>query len=261
MLENAQTALNLDPDSGAAHTALAYLDDFVLAMERVRRPFRCSVGVESQRSRAAQLLCDSFESSQGRYREAMLMAERILELSPPSRDVALSTFGSRMCIPATSTRRSTFSARRWRSIPRTDAARINLGYINARRGNARGGRTRIPPRRGIHGRPSVPDYDRGSGLWLLENRLRGRGQERCSSRLRDVADERSIGAGTWVLAYLAIGEEQQALEALDDLLEKIENHQPDSGWFDSMVIKHNVTGDPVLEEPRFKERRDRIRGS
>jgi len=28
-----------------------------------------------------------------------------------------------------------------------------------------------------------------------------------------------------------------------------------------MVIKHNVTGDPVLEEARFKERRDRIRGS
>jgi hypothetical protein len=51
------------------------------------------------------------------------------------------------------------------------------------------------------------------------------------------------------------------LEWFDKLLEKIENHEPDAGWFNSMVIKHNHTGDPVLEEARFKERRDRIRGS
>jgi hypothetical protein len=60
---------------------------------------------------------------------------------------------------------------------------------------------------------------------------------------------------------LAIGAEEEALEWLDNLLRKIENHEPDAGWFSSMVIKHNVTGDPLLEEARFKERRDRIRGS
>ena len=80
-------------------------------------------------------------------------------------------------------------------------------------------------------------------------------------QIQNVADERSVGAGTWALAYLAIGAERQALESLDDLLEKIENHQPDTGFFNDMLIKHNISGDPVLEEPRFKERRDRIRGS
>jgi hypothetical protein len=80
-------------------------------------------------------------------------------------------------------------------------------------------------------------------------------------QIQDAADGQSIGAGTWALAYLAIGAEQQALEALDNLLDKIENHEPDPAWFGSMIIKHNVIGDPVLEEARFKERRDRIRGS
>ena len=80
-------------------------------------------------------------------------------------------------------------------------------------------------------------------------------------QLQNAADERSIGAGTWALAYLAIGAEQQALEWFDQLLEKIENHEPDTGWFNLLIIKHDLTGDPVLEEARFKERLDRIRGS
>jgi hypothetical protein len=79
--------------------------------------------------------------------------------------------------------------------------------------------------------------------------------------LQDVAQGQSVGASTWAIAYLAIGAEQQALEWLDNLLEKIENHEPDPGWFSLMIIKHNITGDRVLEEPRFKERRERIRGS
>jgi hypothetical protein len=79
--------------------------------------------------------------------------------------------------------------------------------------------------------------------------------------LQNVAQERSVGAGTWAIAYLAIGAEEQALEWLDNVLKKIENHEPDAGWFNLMVIKHNITGDRVLENPRFKERRQRIRGS
>jgi len=58
-----------------------------------------------------------------------------------------------------------------------------------------------------------------------------------------------------------MGEDEQALEWLDKLIEKIGNHEPDAAWFNSMIIKHNITGDPVLEEARFKERRERIRGS
>jgi hypothetical protein len=80
-------------------------------------------------------------------------------------------------------------------------------------------------------------------------------------QIQSAADERSIGASTWALSYLAIGDEQQALQALDDLVDKIENHEPDAGWFNSMLIKHNVAGDPVLEEMQFKQRRARIQGS
>ena len=79
--------------------------------------------------------------------------------------------------------------------------------------------------------------------------------------VQSVAAAGTLGDGTQALAYLAIGAEDQALEWLDRALLKIAAHQPDAGWFNLMVLKHNVTGDPVLDGPRFKERRQRIRGS
>jgi tetratricopeptide (TPR) repeat protein len=138
--------------------------------------------------------------------------------------------------------------------------RINLGYVNARRGNAE------EAARAFRG---VEDFTEGrrspnltAGLAYSYSRI-GDAREamRLFEDLQNVAQERSVGAGTWAIAYLAIGAEEQALEWLDNVLKKIENHEPDAGWFNLMVIKHNITGDRVLENPRFKERRQRIRGS
>ena len=139
-------------------------------------------------------------------------------------------------------------------------ARINLGYVNARRGNAEdAARAFRRVEEYTEGRRS-PNLTAGLAYGYARS---GYAKEAMAlvQQIQNVADERSIGAGTWALAYLAIGAEPQALEWLDILLDKIENHEPDTGWFNLMTIKHNVSGDPVLEEPRFKERRDRIRGS
>lgn len=67
-----------------------------------------------------------------------------------------------------------------------------------------------------------------------------------------------VGAGSWPLGYLAIGDEAQAYRWLDRAVSKIERHEPDEGFFNLMIIKANVVANPVLEEPRFKELRQRI---
>ncbi|HEX6997687.1 MAG TPA: hypothetical protein VF322_06055 [Gammaproteobacteria bacterium] len=67
-------------------------------------------------------------------------------------------------------------------------------------------------------------------------------------RRRMEADGRT-GAGTLAMAHLAIGEHDRARVG-----------EPDPGWFSLMILKHNLTGDPVLETPPFEERRNRIRG-
>lgn len=67
-----------------------------------------------------------------------------------------------------------------------------------------------------------------------------------------------VGAGSWPLAYLAVGEQERAYEWLNRAVTKIERNQPDEGFFNLMIIKANVQANPVLEQPRFAALRARI---
>lgn len=83
-----------------------------------------------------------------------------------------------------------------------------------------------------------------------------------AARLFEALTERArrgvVGAGSWPLAYLAIGEQERAYEWLNRAVIKIERNQPDEGFFNLMIIKANVQANPVLEEPRFAALRARI---
>jgi tetratricopeptide (TPR) repeat protein len=83
---------------------------------------------------------------------------------------------------------------------------------------------------------------------------------RLYDRLLAMSVERVVGLGTWPLAYLAIGDRAQALEALTRAVEKGERGEPDEGYFNMMIIKANVQNNPVLEEARFVALRERIGG-
>ena len=257
-LEHSQIALSLDPDSGTARTALACLNVILWRWSESSARFASALASNPNDLELLHYYA-IFLSSQGKYREAMPMAERILELSPPSPDslynvwlarvysgdvdAALDVLGDALAID-----------------PAQMAPRINLGYLFARRGKAEeAARAFRRVEESTEGRRTPTT---AAGLAYGYSRI-GYATEAMSlfEQIQDAADQHSIGAGTWALAYLAIGAEHQALAALDDLLEKIEKHEPDSAWFNSMIIKHNITGDPLLEEARFKERRERIRGS
>ena len=67
-----------------------------------------------------------------------------------------------------------------------------------------------------------------------------------------------VGAGTWPLAYLAIGDVESAYRWLERAVEKVERNEPDEGFFNLMIIKANVQANPVLEEPAFAELRAQI---
>jgi TolB-like protein/DNA-binding winged helix-turn-helix (wHTH) protein len=256
--ESARSALSLDPDSAAAHTALAYLDGFFWRWSESSARF--AAAMESNPNDPELLYYYATHlSSRGRFSEALPMAERILALDSPSTqsfynvwlahvysgnvDAALDVLGQALAVD-----------------PLDMPARINLGYMHARRGNAEeAGRAFRRVEEATEGRRAPTTT---AGLAYGYSRIGSAAEaKQLFAQIQSAADERSIGAGTWAVAYLAIGAEQQALQALDDLLGKIERHEPDPAWFATMIIKHNVTGDPLLEQPRFKERRDRIRGS
>jgi tetratricopeptide (TPR) repeat protein len=69
-----------------------------------------------------------------------------------------------------------------------------------------------------------------------------------------------VGAGTWAMAYLAIGNEAEALRQLEIAAEKVRNHEPDQGYLQLMNLRMNFLADPRLAEPRFATVLSRIRG-
>lgn len=258
--ENAQTALKLDPDSGSAYAALGVMHGLFWRWSEAEGAYAAALALNPNDLDALHFYA-VFLTSGGRYREAMPMAQRILELNSfaPGVDslynVWLAHVYSGNVDAALAVLEETLAAE-----PVQMPARINLGFVQVRRGNAEeGARAFRRVEEFTEGRRS-PNMT--AALAYGYSRIGHAGDAmRLFEDLQNVAQKQSIGAGTWAIAYLAIGAEQQALEWLDNLLEKIENHEPDAGWFNLMVIKHNITADRVLDDPRFKERRERIRGS
>jgi TolB-like protein/Flp pilus assembly protein TadD len=74
------------------------------------------------------------------------------------------------------------------------------------------------------------------------------------------SERRSIGAGTWALASLAIGDEAKALEWLEVVAGKAANHEIDEGVYAALNLKMNFMNDPLINDPRFAEVLGRIRG-
>jgi len=76
----------------------------------------------------------------------------------------------------------------------------------------------------------------------------------------EAATGRTVGAGVWAMAYLAVGDSDAARAALEEALGKIENGEPDEGFYNLMNLRLNCLRDPVLEQPVFVGLRERLRG-
>jgi tetratricopeptide (TPR) repeat protein len=78
------------------------------------------------------------------------------------------------------------------------------------------------------------------------------------NRLEEIAANRTIGAGNWVMAHLAVGDDDEALRWLQIAVDKVAAKEPDEAFFNLMRIKANLTSDPILDEPRFAELRSQL---
>ena len=83
---------------------------------------------------------------------------------------------------------------------------------------------------------------------------------RLFDEIRMRANDSEVGAGTWAVAYLAVGDEPRALEQLELMAEKARNHEPDQGYLNVMNLRMNYLADPVLEKPEFADVLARIVG-
>ncbi|HUO68781.1 MAG TPA: hypothetical protein VMV37_14665 [Gammaproteobacteria bacterium] len=74
------------------------------------------------------------------------------------------------------------------------------------------------------------------------------------------AAKTEVGAGTWAMGYLAVGDETAALRQLEIAAEKARKHEPDQGYLQLMNLRMNFLADSRLGKPPFAEALSRIRG-
>ena len=84
--------------------------------------------------------------------------------------------------------------------------------------------------------------------------------ERLFAEIEAIAATQDIGAGGWAMAYLAIGDQEKALEQLRIGAQRARDKVLDPGFFQLMNLRMNVTNDPVLEQPEFVAVRGELTG-
>jgi adenylate cyclase len=84
--------------------------------------------------------------------------------------------------------------------------------------------------------------------------------QRLFAEIQTLGSKSDIGTGTWALAYVAIGDDKQALRSLEAMVQKARKHEPDQGYINVMNLKMNFLADPHIAEPAFADVLSRIRG-
>ena len=253
-LENAAKALELDPKSTRAYLAIGNIHwnfwRWSDAMSALESAYELSPNDIDVLGTFASLL-----SWSGQHERAISLAERAVELDPASPTTRWS-----LGVTLAQAGRAAAAARVLREAAAMDptAGQIRhwLGLMEAASGNPAQALLELQAADRL-GAPESPTLV--AGLLYSYSRI-GRSDDvaRLFADFEKLAAGGPVGAGTWGLMSLALGDSDEAHRWLETAVEKIERHEPDAGFLNLMTIKTNPHANPVLDEPRFRQLRDRI---
>jgi len=252
--ESAERVIAIDPGNGQGYLSLGIVNMFLWRWDEAA-PLMSSA-VESRIDVSGLWLATWFFAFSGEQERAVALAERMAELAPLD---AASYLHVGVANEYAGNIEAAIAGHR-RSIalnPGNLLARQHLGLLEARAGNVQGAMEQFSFIERFFGDEVQPVFlpELAIGYAMV-----GRGDD--ASRLADtvfaVAEERDMGAGSLAMAYLAIGDVDAAAEQLERAIGRVRRNEPDQGFFSLMLIKHNVIGLDLLEEPRFVALRDQL---
>ena len=256
-VQNAERAIALDPSLDAAYSALALAHRQSWRWQQAESAYRRAYELKPEDA-GIMFNYGWFNSFTGRHAEAVAIAERAVALHPtlanPHRDLGVAHAYAGNAEGARKAMRDCIVL-----DPRITICHIYLAFALIRLGEAGTAGQELVLAEQLSGAAASP----ATVSSLAHGYFRaGRRDDaaRLFAKLERQAAMGVVGAGSWPLGYLAIGDEQQAYAWLERAVAKIENQQPDEGFFNLMIIKANVAANPVLEQSRFRALRDRIGG-
>ncbi|HEX6997828.1 MAG TPA: hypothetical protein VF322_06765 [Gammaproteobacteria bacterium] len=254
-IETAEQALALDPALVEAHLAIAQVHRQFWRWSAARRAYEAAYAV-APNDPAVLFNYGWFNSFSGRHPQAIAMAERAVRLAPTAataqRDLGIAHAYAGNPEPAAAA-----LGRCTALDPDALVCHIWLSFMLGRLGRIEEAAAELAAAERLAAQAMSPAA--ASSIAHGYSRI-GRGDDaaRLFARLERMAGERAVGAGSWPLAYLAVGDAQQAFQWLERAVAKIERREPDEGFFNLMIIKANVLANPVLDEARFVALRERI---
>jgi len=248
--ESAEQALALDPNLASAHAAQAALHAANRRWAEAEQAYERAY----QSNPADTNVLDaygSFRRDVGQYAEAVRLFERSAELNPNARQVQLGIsyrYAKNYDAAAAAFRQAI-------DLSSIDAiAYIQLAVVEIHRGNHEESLRQLTTAEQLYGN-GAPSTRLAQIALAYAHLNRPQDVERLFDELqeRDRASNNSVGDDTWVTLYLALGDYDQAFQRLEALL----NASAGGEWLMGL-IKANDYSDPVLEEPRWREIRDRL---
>jgi TolB-like protein/Flp pilus assembly protein TadD len=251
-IEHARTALDLDPDLGLAYGALALPHMFGLrraeAQAAWERAYKLSPG-------DPDILVDFgyFAAATGQSEQAIFLARHALDVAPNSAQT-LAVAGFAFIFAGDYDEAARIEREAIALDPAFFFSYQMLGLVEAARGNHAEALKQLrfaeELSRGIPSADVMSNLTYGYGLI-------GRSEDamRMFSRIESMASEFHVGAASWALAYLGIGDEERAL---DFLVAARDVSRGGEGYLALTFLAGNAFNDPILEQRTFAEARRRL---
>jgi TolB-like protein/Tfp pilus assembly protein PilF len=250
--QNAERALALDPQVGLAHAALAKVNLYNWRIAAAESDFEQALNLSPNESEVLRWYAN-FKWFQEQHDDAIQFAKRAVELDPENPyyyDLLGRVFHS------SGNSGAAVKAFR-RSIEFNPGSPMD--YVSLARSELAEGNDAVALDALVSADQLMTD-DVSPGLYAdLANGYSRLGRRDDAGRLisciRKTASERYVDPAVWALAYLAVGDEAQALLHLNKVLA---DHTLVANPFTVMFIKQNAWSDPTLDNPEFIDIRKKL---
>jgi TolB-like protein/Tfp pilus assembly protein PilF len=246
-LESAEKALELDPNLGIAYMALANVHEVYWRWGQAREAFELAYEL-SPNDPSVVNAYGRFKRSSRDYSNAIRVGARATKLDPLN-----TTQMNQLGIAYRYSGDSEAAAQIYRQMivlnPMSITAHTHLGVAEATNGNydEAVSNLRIAEERYGGSAGQVFRYAQlAMGYSMAGRRVDA---ERMVAILEEREEESPVGDSVWALAHIALGEYEEALERLEAAMAA-----PSSASYTTLIeIIANPWGDPMLDEPRFRE--------
>jgi TolB-like protein/Flp pilus assembly protein TadD len=247
--EHAQAAIRLDPNLGLAHGALAWPPTIGLRRAEAQAAFDRAYELSP---RDPDIVGDFgfFAAATGQSERSLALANQSLNLAPHSAQIN-AVAGFAFLLAGDLERSASVERQAIEQDPTFFFSYLVLGLLEASRGNE--GLALENLRIAEELSTGIPSADMMSMISYGYGRIGRTGDaQRMFSKIQNMATEFHVGAASWAMASLGVGDQENALTYL---LQGRDTQHGGEGFIALALLAGNGVSDPTLDQPEFIDAR------